>query len=251
MEDFKKPNISEARNPLAALLANTTAGEGGCLLYQNVQFETRPRCSITFEGRIQSLQSIAWQLMRGPLQEGRAITTTCRDPQCVAPLHLRLRWAKAVQTLDDLLERTAPSGNGCKLFTGAIHRSGYGIIRFQGKAHRAHRLAWSMVNGEIPQNSQIMHSCDTPACVNPEHLSLGNAQLNSDDMIRKGRQRHPATPLKLTRDQALEIYTIANEGSETLRSLAERFGVNESYVLSIKKRRRWQSLHEPSKRRAS
>jgi hypothetical protein len=51
----------------------------------------------------------------------------------------------------------------------------------------AHRWAYEEFNDLIPVGGWVLHSCDNPACVNPDHLFLGNAQVNVDDMIDKGR----------------------------------------------------------------
>lgn len=70
----------------------------------------------------------------------------------------------------------------------------------------AHRIAWEMTHGTIPMGLYVLHRCDTPACVNPEHLFLGDQTVNMQDAKRKGRTRcgntgkthcvhgHPFTP---------------------------------------------------------
>ena len=72
----------------------------------------------------------------------------------------------------------------------ARHKFGYGI--FMDRPYgtkKAHRVAWELTNGEIPNGLMVLHTCDNPPCCNPNHLFLGTAQDNSLDMMSKGRGR--------------------------------------------------------------
>lgn len=77
--------------------------------------------------------------------------------------------------------------DGCWLWTASKNRQGYGYFRFDGKMMKAHRMAWLLVHGEIPEGMLVCHTCDNPSCVNPEHLWLGTNQDNQNDMNAKGR----------------------------------------------------------------
>lgn len=79
----------------------------------------------------------------------------------------------------------------CWLFTGRPNNSGYGSIYFNGKKMGAHRASWIYHFGEIPKGIQVCHKCDTPLCVNPEHLWLGTRSQNMKDAVSKGRTKHP------------------------------------------------------------
>jgi len=81
-------------------------------------------------------------------------------------------------------------GRGCWLWTGATMWKGYGAIGYFGKVLRAHRVAWELCVGPIPRGRQVLHHCDNPACVRPNHLFLGTARDNSRDMSAKGRWRN-------------------------------------------------------------
>ena len=76
----------------------------------------------------------------------------------------------------------------CWPWLGYIGSDGYGRHSLNQKPARAHRLAWSLVNGEIPDGGLICHTCDNPVCANPSHLWLGDAKSNMQDKIAKGRQ---------------------------------------------------------------
>lgn len=80
----------------------------------------------------------------------------------------------------------------CWLWTGAKSEFGYGNVRINKKYLRAHRVSYELANGPIPEDMCVLHRCDTPACVNPDHLFLGTLKDNSHDMWRKGRGNPPA-----------------------------------------------------------
>lgn len=96
---------------------------------------------------------------------------------------------------------------GCMEFTGGERNSqGYGCIEMRGRTSRqhrrcaAHRAAYAMTWGECPAGLDLLHSCDNPKCVNPQHLRLGTHLENMQDMAQKGRhglkaRRGPDNPL--------------------------------------------------------
>lgn len=77
--------------------------------------------------------------------------------------------------------------NGCWIWHQVSYH-GYGSYWYQGRQHPAHRASWMIHRGEIPAGMIILHACDVRACVNPDHLSVGTHQDNSDDMVARGRQ---------------------------------------------------------------
>lgn len=79
---------------------------------------------------------------------------------------------------------------GCWIWTGKVENSGYGRFQIGGKGSphvSVHRFAYTLAHGTIPEGMVVMHSCDTPLCVNPAHLSVGTHAQNTADMFAKGR----------------------------------------------------------------
>jgi hypothetical protein len=82
------------------------------------------------------------------------------------------------------------AGDGCWLWTSQRTPEGYGQFHFGRRGTPpwyAHRLAWELSNGPIPDGLSVLHHCDTPSCVNPQHLFLGTQTDNMQDASRKGR----------------------------------------------------------------
>jgi hypothetical protein len=94
---------------------------------------------------------------------------------------------KARPLAERFWEKVDKSGE-CWLWTGALASNGYGrITPVTGVSAGAHRVSYELHNGPIPKGMMVMHSCDVPSCVNPDHLSLGTAKDNMADMWTKGR----------------------------------------------------------------
>lgn len=105
-------------------------------------------------------------------------------------------------TLVELFERhVSRDVNGCWLWTGSRNSGGYGVMKRLGKQVSAHRISWQLARGTIPPDLHVLHRCDNPACVRPEHLFLGTNQDNIADRIAKQRPggRPPTGSERLSR----------------------------------------------------
>lgn len=76
---------------------------------------------------------------------------------------------------------------GCWIWQLKINRGGYGSVTYKNKTWTAHRLAWFLFNGPIPNGMMVCHKCDIRPCINPEHLFLGTHRDNMSDKLNKGR----------------------------------------------------------------
>jgi len=151
--------------------------------------------------------------------------------------------------------------SGCWLWTGAASARGYGSVRIQRVGYLAHRVSWTMRRGLIPSGLWVLHRCDNPACVNPDHLFLGDHAANMADMAAKGRhfskarpdrvlrgdahpsrlkrhlrprgERHPMA--KLTRVLAGQI----RRDHRRPAAIARAYGVGRTTVMDIKNGKRW------------
>lgn len=124
--------------------------------------------------------------------------------------------------------------SGCWLWFGTCHRKGYGVMGFHGKKWKAHRVSWVLHNGEIPANMQVLHKCDTPSCVNPQHLRLGTNVENVRDKMAKGRQNKcvgsSVGTSKLTESQVRAI----RADPRTYREIAKAFNIHRGTVAKIR-----------------
>ena len=152
--------------------------------------------------------------------------------------------------LERFERRYIPEPNsGCWLWFGAIGcEDGRGLISVNGAPIAAHRVAWLLYCGEIPKGMSVLHTCDVPSCVNPDHLWLGSQWDNINDCKKKGRFKPPPInttfigeqhgEAKLTTANVLEIRTSVLRNKE----YAQKFGVSETTVRHVKSRKTWKHL---------
>ena len=134
--------------------------------------------------------------------------------------------------------------NGCLEFTGVSLRSGgkdshrYGRITRNGKKMLAHRYAYELEYGVIPDGMCVCHKCDNTLCCNPAHLFLGTQKENIRDAVSKNRMSRVSRPkpkgeqsptARLTDLQITEIRNRRHSG-ESVASLAAAYGVHHSYI---------------------
>jgi hypothetical protein len=139
-----------------------------------------------------------------------------------------------------LVDKNGPSG--CWIWKGCSLKRGYGQVRFNGIKQSAHRMSWILVKGAILDGLWVLHKCDNPPCVNPEHLFLGTHEENVKDCVAKGRALGPRGEMqgnsKLTRDQVLEIRERIAEGESDV-VLGQAYGVSGRTINDIRHRKRW------------
>lgn len=118
---------------------------------------------------------------------------------------------------------------------GCFVSGGYGIFNVNKETLRAHCFSWELVNGAIPNGLWVLHKCDNPKCVNPEHLFLGTPKQNSQDMVNKNR--HPRGERggqhKITNAQAEFIREQYAKGGITQKKLGQQFGIDQAQISRI------------------
>jgi len=78
---------------------------------------------------------------------------------------------------------------GCHNWIAYIRPDGYGDFRMGEKKEIAHRAAWLLLVGDIPDDLWVLHHCDNRKCVNPDHLYLGTHEDNMQDVVDRKRRK--------------------------------------------------------------
>lgn len=153
-------------------------------------------------------------------------------------------------------EKVSPEPNsGCWLWIAATSRFGYGKIGHPDSRTPldAHRVSWTIHHGPIPPGLEVMHRCDVPQCVNPDHLTLGTHADNMADASQKGRMKNKKdltlvqgeknARAILTERDVLSIRKRAATGIYGIRcSLAREYGVSSATIYHIVDRTIWKHL---------
>lgn len=130
--------------------------------------------------------------------------------------------------------------NNCWLWTAAKNQKGYGYfgVYYQEqkkfKIKYAHRVSYEFYVGEIPSKLLVLHKCDVPRCVNPDHLFIGTDLDNAIDKIKKGRAADTKGEKNgraiLNKEKVLKIRKLYKTGKYSQVKLAEMFGVKKSII---------------------
>jgi hypothetical protein len=144
---------------------------------------------------------------------------------------------------------------GCWLWTGAmVHSTGYGTIEQNGRTLGAHRVSYELHKGPIPKGLQVCHKCDVRACVNPDHLFLGTASDNAQDMHRKGRANNPIgdahAKAKITERDIPKILARLLIG-HSCAEIAADYGVTDCAINAIRRGKSWTHVTGLPKTRGS
>lgn len=118
------------------------------------------------------------------------------------------------------------SASGCWIWNRYLNENGYGRtnLSLKGPTLYAHRISWMLHKGDIADGFYVLHKCDTPACVNPDHLYLGTQKENMGDMQKRGRSKKGR--FKLTPEQIEEIKL----STDSYSVLAKKYGVGAMTV---------------------
>ena len=131
--------------------------------------------------------------------------------------------------------------NECWEWRACKNEKGYGVYGSNRKTYKAHRFAYQLTHGSIPEGACLLHTCDNPACCNPDHLTTGTRADNNRDMVAKGRHKcgGTKTPVekcnykrgkdhhnrKLNEDAVRNIRETYAAGGASMMQIATRFGI--------------------------
>jgi hypothetical protein len=163
---------------------------------------------------------------RGNINTKQWTAQLCCSRSCARrnnAIHLK---DKEVQ-LKIILSRTIENKNGCLEYTGYRMEKGYGKIQIFKRNEFVHRYIYSLLNGDITEGACVLHKCDNPPCINPEHLFLGTQKDNLIDMQKKGRRYR-----KVQTEDVAEIIKRFHSGIPQV-IIANDFGISNQRVSQL------------------
>jgi hypothetical protein len=139
-----------------------------------------------------------------------------------------------------LLARTTLQSNGCMYWNGSKTDRGYGHVSINNKLHLVHRVMMAILEPMPSDKPIVMHKCDNPPCINPEHLKWGNLSENALDAVSKNRMLIPRKA-KLNADQVKEIRDLSAYGFSRYE-IAVWYEISKYTVSQITKRFTWTNI---------
>ena len=142
-----------------------------------------------------------------------------------------------MNTLKNRFIKKIDFGSDCWLWKGCVNRQTYGLIKVKHMGSQlSHRISYLLFVGAIPLGQDVLHKCDTPRCVRPDHLFLGTARDNSRDMILKDRSVGKFTVKQI---RALRSRFLKKTTREELTRLSREYGVNRVTMWRIYSKKTW------------
>jgi hypothetical protein len=140
--------------------------------------------------------------------------------------------------------KVAVNENDCLEWIG-FERNGYGRFRVNKKIVSAHRYSYELYKGKIPYGLLVLHKCDNPKCVNPDHLWAGTYNDNNKDRVRKGRHVtldcEKNGKAKLTNKQVKQI-KMKLKNKEKGIDIAREFSVSPHAISKINTGKHWRRI---------
>ena len=155
---------------------------------------------------------------------------------------------RRIDTTEERFWSKVNKTDDCWLWTGKINATNYGQILSNGKYIKVHRYSWVLHYGEIPEidgsdirGTCVLHKCDTPACVNPDHLFIGTHSDNMRDMASKSRGMSlKGSEIGTSKLSDKDVLEIRSKYPSVMQSvLAEEYGVSQPVISKIVRRERW------------
>ncbi len=178
----------------------------------------------------------AWVISGNEIPEGASVLQKCRNRLCCNPDHLFVSSKpKDAFRVDRFFERVKKT-DGCWNWIGTLNSSGYGLILVNYKTIRAHRFSWELHNGKITGGLYVLHKCDNPRCVNPDHLFLGTQSDNHADMHAKKRNNQPKGSKSGMAKLDERSVSMIRKGGHTDSFFAKKFNVSRETIAYARKR---------------
>ena len=133
-------------------------------------------------------------------------------------------------------QNPTPTPAGCIEWVGTQQKRGYGKFGVSGRQLIPSRVAYFLATGIDPFPLLVLHSCDNPICVNPEHLSTGTTQDNSNDRQIRGR-----SSVKLSPPIVIEMREIHEDGLN-YTEIAKLFNISPSTARYACKKLSWKHI---------
>lgn len=178
------------------------------------------------------------ELGRFPTEtEARAAYQTALDSHAAA----RTRRTKpGLPAKERFLAKCLPTTNGCIMWTGAKDKDGYGKFQLNAggsQRHvRAHRFAFFLAHGQWPSRLAL-HACDTPACVNANHIANGTQSENLEQCASRGRRKS----IQLTPDM-VRVVRARHQAGESVTVIAAEIGISRNTLFAVVHRRTWRHV---------
>jgi hypothetical protein len=151
------------------------------------------------------------------------------------PITTALFWSKV---------RVPENGAGCWEWTSTLNANGYGRFCTQREKIAAHRFAYELVKGQIPEGLHIRHLCHNRLCVNPAHLLVGTPKDNAQDALDAGRFSRGNVNGNSKLDDETVRYIRQNPDNLKGRALAAKFGISPATVSGVQNGRVWRHVGE-------
>lgn len=139
--------------------------------------------------------------------------------------------------------------DGCWLWTGSAPH-GYGSMTINKRRVKATHVSWKLHGRDLPKGKWLLHKCDNPPCVNPDHLFVGDHAANTADKMAKGRHRGPrgerCAQHILDLDRVQKIRTLYATTKIKVSELAVQFSVTRGTIKSIVQGLNWKHFPWPS-----
>jgi hypothetical protein len=157
-------------------------------------------------------------------------------------MHTQLRRRQPDESFEAwFFSNVTVNDNGCWIWIGAKRRGGYGVVWLNGENRPSHVVAYALRNGPVPDGMVVCHKCDTPPCMNPDHLFTGTHADNTNDAVSKDRmargEKHGNAILTWAIVRAVRVDY--DTGTYTIIALSLKHGLSWSTAYNVAKRISW------------